>query len=665
MRPTISSLWLASACLLCMVASGCSLSSTSGPTPDAGLAIQGMVHGGQQPIVGAHVYLLAANTTGYGKASVSLLTNVPEVTTLDTSGGPTNGDYYVTTVAQGAFSITGDYSCTPNTQVYLYALGGNPGLTLGTNNSSSGLLAALGNCPSAGNFLTQTPFIFMNEVTTVAAAYAFAGFAADATHVSSSGTALAQIDITNAFANAANLANISSGASLATTPAGNGTVPQTRINTLGNILAACVNSSGAVTGPASPTSCYTLFNSAESNGSTGTIPSDTATAAINIAHNPAANLAALYPLGSSTPPFAPALTAQPNDFTIGLQFTGGGLAFDIFLAIDGVGNAWIADGVGHPYVTELSPVGAVLSGSTGYTVGGLSTPQGIAIDLSGDVWVADNASGKGLTELSSTGGAISASTSNTSGGLNSPYSVAIDGLNNVWAPNGVHPYALVELANGGSALSGTAGYSSDGFSDAAIAVDGSGNIWMPSYSTFAGAQKFSNSGTLLSGASGYSAGSGTQVATATPNCIAIDSSGNVWMTENRGSVGTSSVVKLSNAGAVLSGTNGYTGGGISDPYGIAIDGGGNVWVANENTNSVAKLSSSGSILSGTTGYTGGSLSAPAGLALDGSGDVWVVSENNENIVELIGASTPVITPIAAGLPATPTVDGSSKLGTLP
>ena len=38
-----------------------------------GAALHGMVHGGQQPIVGAHVYLYAANTTGYGNAAVSLL----------------------------------------------------------------------------------------------------------------------------------------------------------------------------------------------------------------------------------------------------------------------------------------------------------------------------------------------------------------------------------------------------------------------------------------------------------------------------------------------------------------------------------------------------------------------------------------------------------------
>ena len=132
----------------------------------------------------------------------------------------------------------------------------------------------------------------MNEVSTVAAAYAMAGFATDATHVGSSGTALALTGIANAFANAANLETLGTGVALATTPAGNGTVPQAEINTLGNILAACVNSTGG-DGPPSLRRATTLFTNALSSGTTGTLPTDTATAAINIAHNPGVNVASV------------------------------------------------------------------------------------------------------------------------------------------------------------------------------------------------------------------------------------------------------------------------------------------------------------------------------------------------------------------------------------
>jgi len=58
---------------------------------------------------------------------------------------------------------------------------------------------------------------------------------------------------------------------------------------------------------------------------------------------------------------------------------------------------------------------------------------------------------------------------------------------------------------------------------------------------------------------------------------------------------------------------------------------------------------------------------PSGIAIDGSGDVWVGNQYGypSFLTEFIGAGTPVITPIAAGLTATPTADGSSKLGTRP
>jgi hypothetical protein len=263
---------------------GCALGPTAPSTSETALPITGNVHGGQQPVSGAHVYLFAANTTGYGNASVSLLTNVPNSTTSDS-----NGNYYVTTSASGGFTITGDYTCTLGQQVYLYAQGGNPGAG---SNSSAGFLAVLGNCPG-GSFATQTPFVTMNEITTIASAYALSGFATDPVHVAddeSVGTnpnaALAKTGMANAFANASNLASISSGVALSTTPAGNAIVPQTTIHTLANILAACINSTGTLSGPTSPTPCYTLLNNALSGGASGTIPADTAAAAINIAHNP-------------------------------------------------------------------------------------------------------------------------------------------------------------------------------------------------------------------------------------------------------------------------------------------------------------------------------------------------------------------------------------------
>src|SRR5205823_12774488 len=203
-------------------------------------------------IDGANIYLLAANTTGYGGAGIAASSSNASVSLLNASatGASDASGAYVTSGAGGSFSISGDYSCTPDTQVYLYAVGGNSGA--GTN-SASGLMAVLGNCPNSGNFASATPFLAVNELTTVAAAYVMAPFASDATHVSNSGTSLAKSGIKNAFANAANLVDISTGIAHSTTPAGNGTVPQQLLNTLGDILASCINTNGAVNGPTNAT----------------------------------------------------------------------------------------------------------------------------------------------------------------------------------------------------------------------------------------------------------------------------------------------------------------------------------------------------------------------------------------------------------------------------
>jgi len=594
---------------------GCALTPTAAPTTETGVAIQGRVHGGQQPIVGAHVYLFAANTSGYGQPSLSLLSAA-------STGNSDAVGAYVLTASDGSFSISGDYSCTPTTQVYVYALGGNPGA--GTN-AASGLLAILGNCPAAGNFAASTPYVWVNEVSTIAAAYAFAGFAVDATHVSSSGTALAQQGIANAFANAANLASLSTGAALATTPAGNGAVPQAVINSLANILAACVNSNGQVLGPTNPTNCYALFFNAESSGSFGNIPSDTATAAINIAHNPGTGIAALYNLQyAAGSPFAPALPSQPNDFTVGLNFSGGGLNGSTAIAIDGSGDAWISGNT----VVVLSPSGAFASGASGYHGGGLSAPEGIAIDLSGNAWIA-NYSGNSVVKISPSGAFLSGTSGYTSSNLDYPLAIAVDASNNVWVTNQFN-FAVAELSNSGTFIGGD--YTGGGIDyPYGVAIDTNKNTWVASGISNA-VTEISKTGTFTSGSTGY-----TGLGLDNPHGIAIDASGDVWIANDF----NKSVTEISSTGSLL---NTFTGGGLQGSNGLAMDGAGNAWIANSSTSCVTEISSAGVVVTGSTGYIGGGIFMPSGIAVDGSGNVWVAN-GESTVVELIGAATPVVTPI--------------------
>jgi hypothetical protein len=520
-------------------------------------------------------------------------------------------------------------------------------------------MAVLGDCPAIGNFAVATPIVQMNEVTTVAAAYAMAGFAYDATHVSSGNTALAKAGVKNAFANASNLASLGTGLAYTTTPAGNGTVPQATINTLANILAACINSTGAITAPvttgpnpSSASPCYTLFYDAQSGGSYGTVPTDTATAAINIAHNPGSNVSTLFNLPPANSPFIPVLASQPNDFTIGITFTGGTLVNPRGIAIDAAGDVWIANSGGSTNnIVKLSSTGAVLSGTSGFTgSNSVYLPIGVAIDASGNAWVA-NYSGSSVSELSSTGQLLGGGPY-TASSMVGPWSIAIDGPGNVWVGGTGSPAVVTKLSSAGGVLSGSTGYTGGGLSGTlVIAVDGSANAWVADGSSANNIVKLSSSGGVLSGTNGY-------VLSDFPRSVALDGLGNAW-------VPSTSLFELSNSGSLTSGSNGYTSGGIKAPYyGVALDGNGDVWVANTN-NSVSEFGNTGSALSPTTGYTGGQQGFGWGIAIDGSGDTWVANFTGGSITELLGAATPVITPICAGLPATPTSNGTSTLGTRP
>lgn len=644
MRLSLGQLHLPLLGLLPLALTGCAMISNAPPGPEQGMAIQGRVYGGQNPLKNAQVYLFAANsgvftpnTNGYGNPSKSLLTSVSGQTTLDTSGGPTNGDYFVTTDTNGNFGISSDYTCKGGQQVYLYALGGDPGLGSGTN-SAAGLLAALGTCPgtfgSTGNSFPSGLFVVMNEVSTIATAYAFAGFATDATDVSSSGTPWATTGITNAFANVTNLETLGTGSALTTTTGGSSTVPQLEINTLANILASCVNSSGP-----SSTACSTLFGDAKSGGSTGTAPTDTATAAINMAHNPGANISALYLLSVGTPPFAPALTSAPNDFTMALNFSGGGISSPAGIAIDNSGDVWIADDVNPGKVTELSPLGVALNGSP-LTGGGMENVASVAVDLGENVWVGNDYNAGSITQLNGSSGAVMGSSPYTGGGVNEPIGVAVDSSDDIWVANfGESTMGNVsKFTNAGGAVSGSGGYGTGMEINTAIAIDTLGNVWTTDLN-FGSLDEVSSTGTLKSGFTGYGSFNN-------PTALAFDSANHVWVATHG-----SNVKVLTDTGTAV-GT--YTGGGLGLSQGIAIDGANNAWIVNRVSSAtspglLSEFTNGGTALTSSTGYTSSTMLNPNAIAIDESGDVWVTNNNNSTVSEFIGAAAPVMTPLAVAV----------------
>jgi hypothetical protein len=257
---------------------------------------QGLVHGGQQPVTGATIQLYTVGTAGDGSAATALLSPA------------------AVSDANGGFNISGKYTCpSASSLVYIVASGGNPGLPPGTNNAALSLMAALGPC---GN-LSPSTFIFIDELTTVAAVYALAPYMTSPSAIgSASGDATA---LASAFTLASYFANTTTGATPGTgVPVGT-IVPVAQINTIGDILAACVNSAGGASGDSTP--CGTLFSLTTPPGLTPA--TNTVTALLHLANNPTLNTASLYDLVTPSAPFQPTQPQVPPDLSVRLTVPSG------------------------------------------------------------------------------------------------------------------------------------------------------------------------------------------------------------------------------------------------------------------------------------------------------------------------------------------------------
>jgi hypothetical protein len=411
LHPQLPTLVLLTVGLAC---TGCNIKQTA-PLSVQGEAFKGSVYGGQQPIGKATIQLYAAGSSGYGSAypyanGVSLLTNP------------------VTTDNAGGFSVAGDYICpSAVTPVYLVATGGTASPPSGPVNAQIALMAALGPCGTAAQ---AHPHITVNELSTVASIYALSPFMTGVTHIGA--TATNATGLNNAFATVNKLVNLATGAAGGPALAPNAVAPVAKLNTLGNALAACVNSPGGVAGQIN--GCGLLFSATTVNGST---PTDTITAVMNIAQHPNLSTAALSNIIGTQSPFQPALSSPPADYALVLTYSGGGIATPKGIAADSSGNAWTANAGGNT-ATKIDALGATssdsvgfLSGTSGFALGSLNVPSAIAIDVNGNGWLAN----QGNSTVTMINAAGTTGTVYSSGNMSLPSSIAIDAVSDIWIAN--------------------------------------------------------------------------------------------------------------------------------------------------------------------------------------------------------------------------------------
>ncbi len=646
--------------------SGCGMDAVAPSSGTVTLNLQGTVHGGQQPVSGSTLQVWAAGTGGNGTAASPL---IPTGYYLPGGVACTQGTANCTlgnvlSDSNGNFSITGDYTCPgSNPQVYITATGGSPGVG-SPNNPALLMMAALGPCAT---LQANLPNIYIDEVTTVAAAWALAPFMTSSSAVASSSTNYST-GLANAFANAQLLANTANGQA-ATLPTGL-SIQTGKLYALADSLAGCVNSDGTA-------GCTKLFMAAAVGG---VQPTNTLNAALNIVKNPGSQVTAVWNSIPTTPPFATTLTGPPNDWTMSLTVSGGGIYGPTQLAVDSQGNVWVADYFGavsafNPQGTALSPAasaGAATSG--GFGNGTLSGIYGLAVDTNDNVFVTNQLAGQnssvgnhgsisilnGVTSGTTLGSLqTNASTNNAyfyDFSIQYPESLATDTNGNIIIGDDGGSYATV-YSSSGSAVAQALG---NGFSNEVFGVsaDAAHGAWLANTGDNTVVHADVNGG-ILSHPTCCSEASG----------IATDALGNAWVT-NFGSNSVSEIAPgcdtntvhrstlCTGAGGNVVTLNQVTGGGLYTPQGIVVDAGQNVWVSNlhapqgttygaiaelaGNSNSLA----AGTAISPSTGYgLDAQMSEPFWLAVDPSGNIWVSDEGANTVVMFFGVATPTATPV--------------------
>jgi hypothetical protein len=685
---------------------GCGMGvSDSSTSPLLVPAFSGKAIGGQMPIIGATVKLYATTSTAYGTGSF-----IEEATQQGTSVGQD-------TDSGGAFSFAGPVTCPAGQFAYIVVSGGNTGAN--AVNANAVLVAALGRCEdlytstSGGTYDGST--VYINELTTIAAAYALGNFStvsgtgaatvvgigADATNnaakvsgvstgcVSGVGscTTTATAGLAHAFQNAASLVNpfydsAVSGANAAPPTDSAAVVPQQLLDTIGNILVACVNSTGGAAGDGS--ACGQIFT-ATTIGSN--VPANTFSAMVNLAANPtlsgsAVNVASLYAVAQpTTSVYSPALATATglNDFTVAINYPKllgaattatatcstppcQGLEFPTSGALDindvyYVGNQSASGGSVPVNLFAFSSDGTLLS-----TTGNGSTLKftfGLSVDALGNGYFG-NGSASGTSALgvfTTGGGSLSQYTIEpVSSNALKIYNTAVDKANNVWV--------FGAISSGSSSLfmspTGGASFTAEGApggtppsNGVGLSIDPDQNIWTAAATTLsvlqntgtASAPSYSSSN-LLTDTTGGSPAIGITFTGTGPYTAYVSSYNTTAGIQPYAPTYTGAEVTALGQGALNNVSSTITG-----TYFNEADGGGNVWLADANSHSVIQFNPTNTTayryepcfyVAGTTNactniFTTGK---PFTVSIDSAGSIWVTAQAGGNVVQIIGAAAP-------------------------
>ncbi len=565
------------------------------PANNPGFGFTGRAMAGTQPIVGATVQLYAAGTTGNGSTGTTLLSST---LTTDAAGAFTVPAGYACPAATSQVYVIirgGQLQSAANPAITLAAPIGpcnqtasNPQFTINevtTAATAYGLAQFLSAGGNIGATATNTQGL-ANAVATVAnLANLTTGTSPGASFPQNATSPAAKMNSVANLLNTCTSATSASGCTpffTATTPSGASAPTNTLdaalnlVRSPGTNVAALYTQSTASTAftPALTTapSDWTMFINYSGAGMSS--PSGVGVDATGNVW-----VASYFNAASQ---FSP--TGNPI-FPTGI--TSGGLYHSYGLAVDAQNNAWIPNedstlsGVnkGLGSITVLNPSGQPISGASGYIAGGIYYPIAIAVDTNATAWIV-NYGNSSLTLLSTTNGQPVSSSAYTSPKLAFPVAVAVDATHNAWVAN-QEDVTVTKISPDGSQF--TAYTCCNGASG--IAIDQRGFVWVANYYGDSISQLASD-GTVIS--SGYS---DNKASIWHPQGIAIDGSGHVWITNYFGS----SITELAGSataspGQILSPTVGYAHDAVIDEgFAIAVDASGNLWITNFFSNILTEI----------------------------------------------------------------------------
>lgn len=474
--------------------------------------------------------------------------------------------------------------------------------------------------------------VTLNELTTVAAAYAFAQF----TEQSAIGGPVPALSV--AAGMCANLASTTGDPSrvMLDPPNADQTNSLRSLRSLSNLLAWSVRAGGWLV-------LQTLTTPPQ-----GHAPADTFQAMVNVARHPAWHAAAIYQRSQAVAMYTPALALPPDAWTLAVKVNRTGddgqrmFGGPANISWDRDGNAWIANNVfqGGPYscdfVVVLKPNGMPADGLNGQPKspvvgGGIVGPGfGIAVDGKGDAWVGSFG----------------------------------------WGPSDTFPTAgIVSKFDGSGNDVGGGGYTQGTARVQGMAADRWNNIWLASYGNEDVPEYQNTVSVYLDGDPGnclsYPDPSASPPQTA-PGVntfgIAVDDTAEVptaWVTYSGGlgwpDANPGHVARFVIENGALKPTLTLQVGSVTK--GIALDRYGNVWIASGGDNSVYVVTPDGQY----AGFTDrGGLCAPWSVAVDGEGSVWVANfgymgvtrdYTNAGVTKLAGVRNPANLPV--GEPISP------------